>query len=135
MALMICGEHLSGKGSALNTHTKHRRRNGGKAGGFNCRHCGRAVDGDACGTAHRNHCPWCLWSVHVDDRPGDRQACCGGTMEPIAVWAKRDGEWAIVHRCTACGTLRTNRIAGDDSTWGLLALATRAISQPPFPID
>ena len=68
------------------------------------------------GTRHRNHCPSCLWSRHVDDDvPGDRASDCGGSMEPIGVTVRDDGEWALVHRCTACATLRSNRIAGDDN--------------------
>ena len=56
-------------------------------------------------------------------------------MEPIGVWVKRDGEWAIIHRCTACATLRTNRVAGDDSPWAMMALAARPLAQPPFPLE
>ncbi|MET1001543.1 MAG: RNHCP domain-containing protein, partial [Acidimicrobiia bacterium] len=47
---------------------------------FRCRRCGLDVSYDAPGTAHRNHCPNCLWSRHVDDRPGDRAAECGSAM-------------------------------------------------------
>lgn len=46
--------------------------------------------------------PNCLGSLHVDIKPGDRASDCGGIMEPIAVWVRRDGEWAIVHRCKRC---------------------------------
>jgi len=56
-------------------------------------------------------------------------------MEPIAVWVRPDGEWAIVHRCRQCGATRTNRIAGDDSTLALMSLAVRPLAQPPFPLD
>jgi len=56
-------------------------------------------------------------------------------MEPIGIWVKRDGEWAVIHRCASCGAFGTNRIAGDDSPWALLALAARALSRPPFPIE
>jgi hypothetical protein len=45
------------------------------------------------------------------------------------------GEWAIIHRCTACGALKTNRIAGDDSERTLLALALRPLANPAFPLD
>ena len=48
---------------------------------FTCRVCGRLVVPEAAGSGHRNHCPNCLHSLHVDDRPGDRAACCGGIME------------------------------------------------------
>ena len=53
---------------------------------FTCRVCGWPVGPQAAGTQHRNHCPNCLASVHLDDEPGDRAADCGGTMEPVAVW-------------------------------------------------
>lgn len=106
----------------------------GESHGFVCRHCKKAVNPDPYGSHHRNHCPWCLWSLHVDETPGDRAAVCQGSMEPVAVWVKRDGEWSIIHRCASCGEFKPNRIAGDDSPWALMALAAKAISQPPFPI-
>ena len=56
-------------------------------------------------------------------------------MEPIAVWVRSDGEWALVHRCVGCRIVKTNRIAGDDNEFVLMALATRAIAQPPFPLE
>ena len=56
-------------------------------------------------------------------------------MEPIAVWVRRGGEWAVIHRCRECGALRSNRIAGDDNEFVLLALAVRPLAQPPFPLD
>ncbi len=56
-------------------------------------------------------------------------------MEPIAVASRQDGEWLLVHKCTGCSQLRTNRIAGDDDELALLALALRPISDPAFPLD
>jgi hypothetical protein len=123
---------------------KHRDRAGGRRAEarpadankwFHCIHCSQSVVPDAFGTSHRNHCPWCLWSKHVDDTPGDRSADCGGAMEPIAVWARPGGDWAIIHRCRACGELHSNRIAGDDNELALVAIAVRPISQPPFPLS
>ena len=93
------------------------------------------VPGVAPGTEHRNHCPLCLWSRHVDMRLGDRRSGCRGLMEPIALWVRRGGEWAIVHRCDECGILRANRIAGDDDALVLMSLAVRPLAQPPFPLD
>lgn len=55
-------------------------------------------------------------------------------MEPIAVWARRGGDWAIIHQCRSCGELSSNRIAGDDNEVALVGLAVRAIAQPPFPL-
>lgn len=102
---------------------------------FRCVRCGHAVATSVVGTRHRNHCPRCLWSMHLDDHPGDRVCPCRSPMEPIAIEVRRDGEWAIVHRCAGCGLLRTNRIAGDDHEMSLLALALRPLSRPAFPLD
>ncbi len=102
---------------------------------FTCRHCGWAVAAQAAGTQHRNHCPRCLWSLHLDDRPGDRASGCRGEMEPIAIQARRSGEWSVLQRCTECGVIKANRIAGDDNEWLLLSLAARPLSRPPFPVD
>jgi hypothetical protein len=71
----------------------------------------------------------------VDDVPGDRASECGGAMEPVAVWVRRGGDWAIIHQCRSCGELHSNRIAGDDNEIALVSLAVRAIGQPPFPLD
>ena len=88
------------------------------------------------GTQHRNHCPNCLWSRHVDDDvPGDRDAACGSSMEPLAVAVRGDGEWCLVHRCLNCGQLRLNRTAGDDNPLLLVRLAVRPIALPPFPLE
>lgn len=93
------------------------------------------VPTQAFGTRHRNHCPVCLWSRHVDHYTGDRQNPCGAAMEPIAIEVRDRAEWAIIHRCVACGELRTNRVAGDDCERSLLALALRPIASPAFPLD
>jgi len=105
------------------------------ASAFICENCQQAVPGQAPGTQHRNHCPWCLWSLHVDIRPGDRRCGCRGSMEPIAVAVRYKGEWAIVHRCKRCRAIRTNRIAGDDNELALMSLAVRPLALPPFPLD
>lgn len=102
---------------------------------FTCIHCGRTVQETAPGTRHRNHCPWCLWSAHLDSRPGDRLSHCGGKMEPIAIAVRKGGEWALIHRCQDCGALRANRIAGDDNALVLVSLAVRPLAQPAFPLD
>jgi hypothetical protein len=56
-------------------------------------------------------------------------------MEPIAIWVRPDGEWALVHRCGTCHVVRVNRIAGDDNAHALMSLAARPIASPPFPLD
>ena len=103
---------------------------------FRCRHCGLDVPARAPGTVHRNHCPNCLWSRHLDDdSPGDRSSQYGSSMEPIAISVRGEGEWVIIHRCAGCDVLRPNRIAGDDNPLMLLRLAVRPLAQPPFPLE
>ncbi|MDO4865761.1 MAG: RNHCP domain-containing protein [Clostridia bacterium] len=102
---------------------------------FTCCHCGRLVTPEGAGSQHRNHCPICLTSLHVDDVPGDRAADCGGHMAAIAVWVKRNGEWAIIHHCSRCGKLSANRVAADDNPMKLMSIAMGPLGQPPFPLE
>ncbi|MCA5016215.1 ribosome small subunit-dependent GTPase A [Enterococcus sp. S22(2020)] len=102
---------------------------------FICKECGRAVNPEYAGSNHRNHCPYCLTSIHADNLPGDRASLCKGKMDAISIWSKKDGEWAIIHRCRSCGTLKSNRIAADDDQNRLVDLANKAIQHPPFIIE
>lgn len=102
---------------------------------FTCRSCGKPVYAPAYGTRQRNHCPHCLTSIHADNVPGDRASLCRGIMEPVSVWVRRGGEWAVIHRCRLCGALRSNRIAGDDNFALLLSIAARPLAEPPVPLD
>ena len=99
-------------------------------GDFKCLHCGRPVSAMPAlsGVNNRNHCPYCLWSKHVDLRyAGDRLAVCKGPMPPIGLTVKRSGkkyvtsaggELMLVHRCERCGALSLNRMAADDFVAG-----------------
>ena len=102
---------------------------------FTCRVCGWPVGPEGAGSHHRNHCPNCLSSVHLDDEPGDRAAGCGGTMEPVSVGVRKNGEWAVIHRCKVCGVLHSNRVAADDNPTLLMGLAVRPLAEPPFPLS
>lgn len=92
---------------------------------FTCKVCGWPVVPAGAGSSHRNHCPNCLYSLHLDREPGDRASDCHGRMEPIGVWVRKNGEWAIIHRCLRCGKIGSNRIAADDNPMKLMALAMR----------
>lgn len=111
------------------------RRKISKNTSFKCKVCGTFVSSDGAGSRHRNHCPNCLCSQHLDVEPGDRAADCGGVMEPVAVWVRHGGEWAIIHRCRVCGAMSSNRIAADDDPLKLISIAMRPIASPPFPLD
>lgn len=99
---------------------------------FTCKVCARPVLPEGAGSEHRNHCPYCLYSVHLDNAPGDRSSDCHGKMEPIGVWVRKNGEWAIIHRCTVCGKLSSNRVAADDNPMKLMALALKPLSSEKF---
>ncbi|MEV0374994.1 RNHCP domain-containing protein [Streptomyces sp. NPDC050636] len=101
---------------------------GHRAGDFRCVDCRLEVSLNAPGTAHRNHCPHCLASRHVDRRiPGDRASDCYGRMEALSMSARQDGEWMLIHRCLTCGELSANRIAGDDNALALVRLVLRPL--------
>ena len=102
---------------------------------FVCKVCGTLVVPDGAGSQHRNHCPKCLSSIHVDDKPGDRASLCNGVMEPVSVWVRKGGEWAIIHRCRLCGAFSSNRIAADDNPMLLMSIAVKPLSMPPFPLN
>ena len=102
---------------------------------FTCKVCGRPVVALGAGGAHRNHCPNCLSSRHLDVDPGDRAADCGGVMDPVAVWVRNNGEWAVIHRCRVCGALSSNRIAADDNPMKLMSIALKPVGSPPFPLE
>lgn len=93
---------------------------------FICIHCQMHVScaPEVARVQNRNHCPYCLWSRHLDaHRAGDRLAGCRAAMEPIGLAVKfhrnkyaseRDGELMLIHQCTICPKLALNRIAADD---------------------
>lgn len=60
---------------------------------------------------YRNHCPSCLYSLHVDHEPGDRACPCRALMEPVALDYRPGKGHVVVHRCVRCGFVRPNRIA------------------------
>lgn len=82
---------------------------------FTCGHCKRFIGALPSGGHHRNHCPYCLYSRHVDAmKSGDRLSGCGGLMAPIGAFQRPNGEHVIVHHCERCGFERFNRIQADD---------------------
>ena len=78
--------------------------------GFVCNNCGKSVVALTNG-GYRNHCPFCLCSVHLDEDPGDRSAKCGGIMRPRYLKYKPGKGFQIAHICEKCGRLQLNKIA------------------------
>jgi len=92
--------------------------------GFKCANCKRTVgphEGGSC----RNHCPYCLFSLHVDkDVPGDRLSECQGLMAPTGVEQNKKKGVRIIHVCKTCGQKAVNRMAPDDD-WELVCRISR----------
>ena len=85
---------------------------------FTCEHCGKEVEELTTGS-YRNHCPFCLWSKHVDrDGPGDRASECRGTMKPVSLDQRGKKGWMINHVCVECGKRIPNIVAPDDDIVG-----------------
>ncbi|MGI6742070.1 MAG: RNHCP domain-containing protein [Eubacteriales bacterium] len=78
-------------------------------GGFVCAHCGREVP--PLKTTSRDHCPYCLWSLHIDINPGDRANSCLGQLEPMTAYPDAKKGYVIVYRCRKCGEVRKCRAA------------------------
>ena len=81
-------------------------------GGFICENCGKEVA--PLRYTSRNHCPWCLCSLHLDVNPGDRAADCGGIMDPVTAEPDPKKGYILTHKCRLCGALRRNKAASDD---------------------
>ena len=77
--------------------------------GFICINCKREVL--PLGYTSRNHCPFCLYSLHVDINPGDRSNECGGILEPIRTEPDPRRGYIITHRCKKCGAIVRNKSA------------------------
>ena len=103
-------------------------------GDFKCVHCHVIVSSAhiLSGVNNRNHCPYCLWSCHLDlYAAGDRLSACKAPMKPIGLTMKqgrnkyqRDsrGELMLIHECTECKILSINRIAADDDSGTVMAV-------------
>lgn len=108
---------------------------------FRCIHCAGLVLADPAlsGVVNRNHCPYCLWSRHLDQfEAGDRLAACKAPMRPVGLSQKRvrkkyasgaGGELMLVHRCEACGKTALNRIAADDDPEALIVVFEASLQQ------
>ena len=91
--------------------------------GFICSGCGKEVP--PLGYTSRNHCPYCLCSLHLDVNPGDRAADCAGLMEPIAADPDPKKGFVITHKCKKCGAVRRCKAAKDDDVSLLIKLTVR----------
>ena len=78
---------------------------------FICENCHKKVD--TLNYSARDHCPYCLYSKHVDINPGDRLNTCKGLLKPISI-DKYKNTYKIVYKCLKCGMTHRNVVANDD---------------------
>lgn len=78
---------------------------------FICENCNNYVD--KLGYSSRDHCPYCLFSKHVDINPGDRKNKCQGLLVPYQI-EKYKNTYKIVYKCSICNTIHKNIVAIDD---------------------
>ncbi len=78
---------------------------------FICENCNKKVP--KLNYTARDHCPYCLYSKHVDINPGDRQNKCQGLLVPIGI-EKYKNTYKILYKCSKCNQLHKNIIANDD---------------------
>ena len=79
---------------------------------FICDNCGKSVN-KLLYTA-RDHCPYCLYSKHVDINPGDRKNTCKGSLKPIGI-EKFKNSYKIIYKCEKCNKYHKNVMAKDDN--------------------
>lgn len=79
---------------------------------FICENCNKTVN--KLNYSARDHCPFCLYSKHVDINPGDRLNKCKGLLEPISIQKFKD-TYKIIYKCQKCNQIHKNIIAKDDN--------------------
>ena len=67
---------------------------------FVCENCGKIVE--KLNYTARDHCPYCLYSKHLDINPGDRLNDCLGLLKPIDI-EKFKNTYKIIYKCEKCG--------------------------------
>ena len=80
---------------------------------FKCIVCGKHVN--KLNYTARDHCPYCLSSIHVDINPGDRSSDCLGILVPIDIEKSKKDTYKIIYKCNKCGMIKKNKTANDDN--------------------
>ena len=89
---------------------------------FICENCNRKVN--KLNYSSRDHCPYCLFSKHVDINPGDRANSCKGLLSPIGI-EKFKHTYKIIYKCLKCGKMHKNIIANDDDFNEVINISTK----------
>lgn len=89
---------------------------------FICENCHKKVE--KLNYTARDHCPYCLYSKHVDIYPGDRNNNCQGLLTPIDI-EKYKNTYKIIYKCQKCQELHKNIIARDDDFDKIINLSSK----------
>lgn len=89
---------------------------------FICENCHKKVE--KLNYTARDHCPYCLYSKHVDIYPGDRNNNCQGLLIPIDI-EKYKNTYKIIYKCQKCQELHKNIIARDDDFDKIINLSSK----------
>lgn len=91
--------------------------------GFICKYCGKKVE--PLKYSSRDHCPYCLHSIHIDIMPGDRANNCLGDLEPIGLDINGKKGYVILYKCKKCNSIIKNKSAQDDDYNKILEISTK----------
>lgn len=89
---------------------------------FICENCKKEVN--PLKYSARDHCPYCLYSKHVDILPGDRMNSCCGFLKPIGI-EKFKKTYKIIYRCETCREIHKNIMANDDNMDLIIELSVK----------
>ena len=87
---------------------------------FVCENCGKNVE--KLKVTARDHCPYCLYSKHVDINPGDRENPCKGLLKPIGIEKFKD-TYKILYKCEKCHQDHKNIMAIDDDMTEIIKIS------------
>ena len=90
--------------------------------GFICEHCKKEVK--PLKYSSRDHCPYCLYSKHLDINPGDRENTCKGLLKPMGIEKYKD-TYKIIYQCETCKQIHKNIIAKDDSMNEIIKISSQ----------
>ena len=91
--------------------------------GFICKNCGKEVE--PLKYSSRDHCPFCLCSLHVDINPGDRLNSCNGILKPLDLEYSQNKGYVIIYKCLKCGQIHKNKTATDDDKNQILKVSNK----------
>lgn len=74
----------------------------------------------------RNHCPYCLYSKHLDEVfPWDRASKCEWLMKPTWIDYKKNKWYMIIHECLKCNKTILNKTSEDDDFLDFIKLINK----------